>query len=172
MSSVLFTKIKVPNRPEHFWHRIATSLSGKEYYVHTSGIVAVRYKNGKERLLSTYVKHNKDLVVKIINKEYKVKNLVAAEVFSKYRKGVNVIFKDGNFRNCDCYNLQIISKKLLGQRTGILAGRNTKIKINNEVYPSIRAAAKALYVSYQTLIDYLNTGRSSVIDASLKIEKI
>ncbi|MBR2385690.1 hypothetical protein IKA92_07385 [bacterium] len=171
MSSVVFTQIKVPKRPEHFWHRIAISPSGREYYVHTSGIVAVKYKNGKEKVLSAFERDG-DLFVKIINKDYKVKHLVAAEVFSKYRKGTNVIFKDGNFRNCDCYNLQIISKKLLGQRTGILAGRNTKIRINNEVYPSIRAAAKALYVSYQTLIDYLNTGRSSVIDTSLKIEKI
>ena len=155
-----FEKFNLPHRNNHFWHLIHTSESGKLYYIHTSGVVGVVYKNGKEKLLKGFLHHGKDLAVKIDGKCVKVKNLVAREVFEKYRWGIDsIVLRDGNPRNCDCYNMSIYTSQELGERTGHLHGKGVSISIDNKWYPSIRQAAKANNVSYQTILDKLS-GRS------------
>jgi hypothetical protein len=71
---------------------------------------------------------------------------------------------DGNPLNCSADNLIIISKSEHGKRTGHLS-RSQKIIANGVEYMSVRACAKALFVSYQTLLDYINGKYShSVLD--------
>ena len=169
--NIYFDQFKLPHRKNHFWHLIHTSKTGKLYYIHTSGVVGVVHKNGKETLLKGCLHHNKDLVVKIDSKTVKVKNLVAKEIFSNYIEGEHsVVLLDGNPRNCDCYNMAIFTKKQLGELTGFNAGKNQKIKIDGVVYQSIRQAAKANFVSYQTVIDYLSGKYKKSILADKKIK--
>ena len=163
-----FSQFKLPKRNWHWWHLIKETNSGKLYYIHTSGHVAVRYKNGKEKLLTSYF-HKKYAMVKIQDKAYKLKNLVAMEVFPQYRKGMNVINIDGNPLNCDFYNLKLISKSELGKLTGGLS-RSQEIQIGKASFPSVRQASKSLFVSHQTLLDFLKTGKSKTIDLNLKIK--
>lgn len=164
--NLYFKEFKLPRRKNHFWHLIYESPKGKLYYIHTSGNVGVVYKNGQERLLKGYLRKNKDLVVKIGNKPVKIKNLVAKEIFENYTEGIDCIkLLDGNPRNCDCYNMKIFTKQELGMRTGSLHNKGKKIMIDGVTYPSIRKAAKANFVSYQTLLDKVSRKRKkSVLD--------
>ena len=113
-----------------------------------------------------------DLYVKIENEAVKVKSLVAREMCPKYNsQQYSVVLKDGNPKNCDWYNIEIFTKQELGKKTGILAGKNKKVSINGKVYESVRAAAKELFVSYQTLLDYLSGKvNKSVIPKNIKIK--
>lgn len=169
--SLYFKDIKLPHRANHYFHLIHESKLGKLYYIHTSGVVCVRYKNGKERKLEGFVKDD-DLYVKIENKAVKVKSLVAREMCPKYNsQQYSVVLKDGNPKNCDWYNIEIFTKQELGKKTGILAGKNKKVSINGKVYESVRVAAKELFVSYQTLLDYLSGKvNKSVIPKNIKIK--
>lgn len=106
------------------------------------------------------------------NKAYKLKHLVAEKVFKNYHKGVSIVLKDKDPYNCDCYNLKLYSKDVLGKLTGSLAKRSHPIKINDDLFPSVRSAAKSLFVSYQTLLDYLKTGKSTVISSDLQISYV
>lgn len=144
---------------------IKETKTGKLYYIHTSGVVGVVYKNGKEVLLRGALFHNKDLVIKIEGKQMKVKNLVAREVFNGYVEGVHsVVLKDGNPRNCDCYNMRIYTKQELGRATGSKSKKSQPVIIDGVKYSSVRAAAKELFVSYQTILDYLsNKYKKSVL---------
>lgn len=153
---IYFKQFKLPKGDYYFWHLITETPSGKKYFIHTSGVVGVIYKNGKERLLKGYIKKG-CLVVKINNKVVKVKNLVAKEMFSVYIEGKHsVINKDGNPRNCDCFNLKILDSKTLGRKTGGLANLSKAVSVDGVIYKSVRSASKALFCSYQTLLDYLS----------------
>ena len=165
-----FSQFKMPRRGYHWFHLIAETKT-KLYYVHTSGKVLVRYANGKEKILTAYIKHNKYYVVKLLNKEVLVKHLVAKEIFPYFNSAIHsVVNVDGDITNCDCYNLRVYTKEELGQMTGGKTNRCRKVAVGNKVYSSVRAAAKELYVSYQTMLDYLNGKNSKVIDKNLKIK--
>lgn len=170
MSEVYFKKFKVKNRNWHWWRLITETKNGALYYLHTSGKVFVRYKNGVEKELKGYIKRN-DLYLKINGKEQKMKNLVASEVFINYKKGMNVILNDGDPRNCDVYNLSVYTKQQLGKLTGGKNSRKISIVINGVVYPSIRKAAKANFVSYQTLSDFLNKRYKTSVISHLDISE-
>lgn len=173
-NELYFSQFKLPKRANHFWHLIHESQNGRLYYIHTSGVVGVVYKNGKEKLLKGTLHHNKDLIVKIGYKQFKMKNLVAREIFEDYIEGEHsVVLIDGNPRNCDCYNMRIYTKQELGELTGILAKRKQQTTVNGVVYPSVRQAAKDLYVSYQTVLDYVNkkSKKSILENQKIKIEK-
>lgn len=164
-----FSEFHLPQRKHHFFCLIKEMPTGKRYYLHTSGVVLVKYKNGKERRLTGYISKG-NLYVKIGTTATKVKNLVAKECFQKYKPGSHsVTIKDGDPSNCDCYNLQIYTPRQLGKKTGILAKRNFPVLVNDVQYESVRSAAKALFVSYQTLNDYLS-GKSK--NSVLKTQKI
>lgn len=167
-----FRQFKFPHRPEHFLHLIHETKDGKLYYIHTSGVLAVKYKNGKERLIKGTLNNRGHMVVKIEGKTYKLKNLVAAETINGYKPGMPIVMKDGNPRNCDCYNLKMLTPKQLGVKTGGTTKKSIKVSINGKIYNSIRQAAKSIYVSPQTLSDYLHTGKSKVIDPKLNIKLV
>lgn len=169
--STYFKDFNVPvssKHNEYFWrmfYETPDTVRGKRrYYIHTSGIVAVVYQNGKERQLATYLKGNHisppTLQIKICNKYYSVKRLVAESVFPNYNHRMSVVCRDRNPKNCDYNNLIVTSKKNLGKATGHLSSRRTPVFVNiNEQwrpYRSVRAAAKAIHCSYQTILDYLS----------------
>lgn len=58
------------------------------------------------------------------------------------------------------YNLKIVSLQELGKLTGHISKSQRVVEIkNNEIvrdWPSARKAAKDLFVSYQTVMDYCN----------------
>lgn len=156
--SIYFKDIKVPSGNEYFWEKVLTNEYGKTWYIHTSGTVAVKYKYGKEKQLKPFI-NKKDLRVKIAGRDYKVKNLVAAAVYQNYKKGMSVICKDRNQANCDYNNLFVISNRQLGRMTGHMS-KSKKVVIvmsdgSFEFYRSVREVAKALYVSYQTVLNYI-----------------
>ena len=71
--SLYFKDIKLPHRANHYFHLIHESKLGKLYYIHTSGVVCVRYKNGKERKLEGFIKDD-DLYVKIDSNVKSIEN--------------------------------------------------------------------------------------------------
>lgn len=79
-----------------------------------------------------------------------------------------ITYKDGNRENCVFDNLIPISRKHIPS----LAKATAKVcrpvvikefKKEPVVYPSVRAAARALYCSYKTLLDYLGDVRKTSV---------
>ena len=99
----------------------------------------------QERYLAVIVNHNR----------YPVKRLVAQYFSKKWKKGSKILFKDGDETNCNILNLIVYppNKRFGGNR-----GRKIKFKINGKwkTFPSITAAAKALYVSLPSFKRYIN----------------
>lgn len=135
-------------------------------------ITRTNRKSLKETRQTPYVKrqgrNNYPLLkVKFNNKEHIVKQLVAQH-FLTYKNGDAITHKDGDFKNCHKDNLIVTTHKELGQWTGDLA-RSEPIEVvkdgESTWYKSGREAAKSLFVSYQTLYDYLNgrSGKRSVL---------
>jgi len=93
-------------------------------------------------------------VVKINGSEYTLKNLVARHFVPGYKPGDYVEVKNGNPFDCRARNLRLYTKSEHGRRTGYRSS-SQKIIVKGAEYRSIREAAKALHVSYQTILDYL-----------------
>jgi hypothetical protein len=93
--------------------------------------------------------------VKINNKDYRLKNLVAKHFIPGWLKGDYVEVIDGNPFNCRVGNLRIYKRAEHGKRTGHKS-RGQKVLADGIEHRSVRECAKALYVSYQTLFDYMN----------------
>lgn len=176
MYEIYFKDIKVPKGGEYFWIKLLKNNAGKEYFLHTSGIVGVRYKNGKERMLKSWLNSNGDAMVRVSTKQYKLKNLVAKAVFLYYKKGLAVLHKDRNAMNCDYKNLIVTTPSKLGKATGHLANKSMPVKafIGGEWcrFRSVRQGAKALGWSYQTLLDYLNGKHKNAFLEKHKVEYI
>lgn len=169
---MLFQDFKLPHKSNHFWHLFHTTEKGISYYIHTSGVVGVKYKSGKEKLLKGFIAKN-HLYVKIEGKAVKVKNLVAREIFKEYRWGIDsVVLRDGNPRNCDCYNMEMHTPQELGSITGGLSNRSMPVIVEGKEYSSIRQAAKDQFVSRQTISDKISGKyKSSILDGK-KVKKI
>lgn len=116
-------------------------------------IIKTSLKRYKESNVKPYLKDGK-ATVKINGKEYILKHLVAKH-FKKRHDDDNVINIDGNPFNCSVDNLKVISKRDLGFQTGYMS-RSREVIANGIKYRSVRECAKALFVSYQTLFDYLS----------------
>lgn len=88
-----------------------------------------------------------------------LKRLVWQIVHGEITEDWHVQCIDGDERNCNITNLRLISKKEAARLTGPLS-RSQAVVIQEgrycTRYRSVREAAKSLYVSYQTLLDYLN----------------
>jgi len=83
-----------------------------------------------------------------------LKNLVAKHFVKGYRVGDFVECIDGNPFNCKVANLRIYTHSEHGKRTG-WQSRSQAVVVGDVEYRSVREAAKALHVSYQTLLDYM-----------------
>lgn len=150
MREIYFRSFKVPNRSHYFWHLIKESKEGDLYYLHTSGLVAVRYTNGSEKILKADI-INGDKCIKILGRTYKLKYLVAKELYANFNPQIHKItFKDKNPLNCNCYNLLVEGFAIRKQKR--LKG---KIKVNGTEYESYTEAAEVLNCSVRTLTRYL-----------------
>jgi hypothetical protein len=150
--------------------------SGKRftYCVYENGTVTrTAKKSVKETKVKPYLKkgggrNRAYLMVKVNYKEYKVKALVAKYFCYGYKKGISVICADGNQRNCKAENLILCTQKEVGEEYGHLS-KSMPIVVKKDgeekQYRSMRQAAKALFVSYQTVFNYMNgkSGKRSVL---------
>lgn len=120
-----------------------------------------RKKNPKNgyRYLKPFRKRNLFLV-KIKDKDMICARLVANAFIKKLSKEDKVYHK--NKMEWDNYyrNLRVVSLQELGKLTGHLSKSRRVVEIRNDEiirsWPSARKAAKELYVSYQTVMDYCN----------------
>ena len=139
------------------------------YFFSNYGRVKRRWVK-KEVLLNPYrryrnkqLKRSKYAAIKIHNKEV----IVARTIWELFRgpipDGLSVHHKDNTWSNNDLTNLELITPKQLGHKTG---GRTKRRKLvycadNGKTYIGIRAAAKDLYVSHETIRAICNGERKN-----------
>jgi hypothetical protein len=145
------------------------------YYACTDGyILRVLKSTYAEEKVKPYYRRGK-AYGKVNQKDTPIKHLIAKAFIKKYKKGDIVENIDGNPMNCRLDNLRIITKQEFGKKTGG-KGNNIPIVITfpdgqEREYPSIRSAAKDLFVSYQTVIDILNAKYKKTVLDGYKIRK-
>jgi len=130
------------------------------WYANSSGYFYKVVKSTKKVIqLHGYMKDG-DFIIKMGTKTFMAKHLIASKFYKKYYQGICIELIDGNPKNVSITNMRFYSMKTHGKRTGYLAKSKSVVifRIGHEPvhYRSVRAAAKALYCSYQTLSDYLN----------------
>lgn len=120
-----------------------------------------RKKNPKNgyRYLTPFKKHNL-YVVKIKDKDMNCARLVA-NAFIRPLNTNDRVFHKNKFIHDNYYgNLEIVSLKELGKRTGHMSKSQRVVEVKDgEIirdWSSARKAAKDLYISYQTVMDYCN----------------
>lgn len=159
------------------WHTFPTTDKQRYWFsVSEDGkVLRTNKKTYNEVIVPPFYKKGKTAAVKVNGKEQLIKHLVAAAFLVGYESGMGIFHKDGCEKNCSADNLVLVSRSDLGRMTGAMMQRRTPVKLLNlataEVctYASIREAARSLFCSYQTVIDYIN-GR--VKNSALKNYKI
>lgn len=128
------------------------------YQVSNYGRFRKKLKNGY-RYLTPFKKHNL-YQVKIKDKDINCARLVANAFIKELEDNDRVYHINKNNADNFYRNLKILSKKELGKLTGANSKSQSVIEIkNNEIFrrwASARKAAKDLYISYQTVMDYCN----------------
>lgn len=138
------------------------------YYVTNAGsLIKISKKTSRSFNIEGHLKHNV-LIVKIGERQLSLKKLVV-DKFSKFKfpNYYCIGHKDKNPNNCSLKNLYAYSYTNHGKKTGWMSkSKPVAVVLGGvpRVYRSVREAAKALYVSYQTLLDFLNGSvKSSVL---------
>ena len=133
-----------------------------DYY---ANIRRIWSKSGKRTKMTAHIKKGESVIRLTgfdgIRAWYKVAHLMALTLIKGYRKGVSVYHVDGVKTNNTLSNLKLANKRSLGKLTGADSRRRTVAKCAVggeivEIYPSARAAARANFFSYQTIIDRCN----------------
>jgi len=84
---------------------------------------------------------------------------IVATAFIRSTDNLYIHHIDGNYKNCRADNLELLEKSKHGILTGYQKSQSKEIQLLDEKgnvikeYRSSRTAAKALYVSYQTILD-------------------
>lgn len=147
-------------RYEHF-QRLIAETSRRLYYVSTKGEVFAHDKfSSKVTKLEPYLKQGKPRLSIHHTKDPYLKHCVWFVATGHWPTiDENVIPIDGNEQNCDFTNLKLVDKREVAKVTGPMSQSQAVIVQERgqppKEYRSVRQAAKALYVSYQTLLDYL-----------------
>lgn len=136
---------------------------GRRYYVTSDGKFFVAYKNGGIRYLNGYIKKNhgrKEHHVKLGDKDYTSKNLIASLFLEEYKSGDVVILRDNNPGNVDMNNLIVIDRAVYARMTGPMS-RSKQVGLYEDgklvrTFRSAREAGRKLYCSYQMVNDYCN----------------
>lgn len=153
-------------RYEHF-DQLVEETHRKLFYVSTRGYAYTIDKfSGKRTDLKPCWHRNYCRVgfsSKIFGRNPSLKKLVWYVAYKEVPDTLNycIMTRDGNGMNCSIENLYLEKPCSVRHRTGAMAGRNFPVIVQEYKkeaveYSSVREAAKALYVSYQTLSDYLN----------------
>ena len=138
--------------------------------------VITPYIKRSPRTTSKGVHGRERLMVKIHGEEVSASRIIAeAFVPRPTPKHDIVLHIDGIYSNLDSTNLKWVTKSEAGKLTGFSPDRARRVVHTADngiktVYPSVRAAAKALYLSYQTVHDYCN-GKVKQPLANLQFEK-
>lgn len=120
-----------------------------------------RKKNPKNgyRYLKPFRKRNL-FQVKIKDKDFNCARLVANAFIKTLCKEDRVYHKNKNESDNYYRNLEVVSLKELGKRTGHISKSQRVVEVKDEDiirdWPSARKAAKDLFISYQTVMDYCN----------------
>lgn len=131
------------------------------YYFSNYGRVK-RIGKTKEWLINPYVKTtkrgHKALYIHIKNKDVRVSIVIYELFIGSIPTGYRVHHKDNIYTNNDYMNLELLSMKELGHKTG---GRSSRRKLiydidNQCFYKGTREAAVKLHTNRQTISDYCN----------------
>ncbi len=139
-----------------------------KYQASKEGQVRRVFASGKTRLMTPYHKKmsgSQRLVIKLTkngkSKEEILMRMIALTFLGEAPDGFVPYHKNGCQSENHVNNIAYISRKELGEKTGGQSKRRPVVKINAkgnvmDVYTSARAAAKANFMSYQTVIDRCN----------------
>ena len=115
-------------------------------------------KNGY-RYLKPFRKRNL-FMVKIKDKDFNCARLVADNFIKRLSPTERVYHKNKMENDNRVYNLKVVSLKELGELTGHISKSQRVVEVKDDEiirdWPSARKAAKDLFVSYQTVMDYCN----------------
>lgn len=132
-----------------------------DYRYQVSNYGRFRKKNPKNgyRYLQPFRKDNL-FQVKIKDKSMNCARLVANHFIRPLNKNDRVYHKNHYEFDNRSENLEILSLSELGKRTGFISRSQRVVEIKNDEifrdWNSARKAAKDLYISYQTVMDYCN----------------
>ena len=130
----------------------------KRYQVSNFGRFRKEIKKGY-RYLKPFRKKNL-IIVKIRDKEFNCARLVATYFIRPLKDDERVYHKNKLDFDNFYRNLEIMSLSKLGRITGHVSKSKRVVEVkNNEIirsWRSARKAAKELFVSYQTVMDYCN----------------
>lgn len=135
------------------------------YFATWDGKIVRVYESGKTRQLKGYKKGNL-YCVKLTNhhgitKEYTFQRIIWETFKGPIPPGYLVTRKIAVLTENGMHNLRLRTKQQHGKKTGALA-RSKQVELLNEKgeiidsWSSARKAAKELYFSYQTIMDYCN----------------
>lgn len=139
-----------------------------KYQVNSEGNVRRIYKNGKTKMLTSYLKNQRKRYVYVVkltidgkSREEIILGLMARTFLGPAPKGYVPYHINGCKSENNIQNIAYISKKELGKRTGAKSRRKSVVKIDSngeivDVYSSAREAARQNYMSYQTVMDRCN----------------
>ena len=141
----------------------------KSYECSNQGGVRKKLQGGIYKILHPYAKNRfnkkgkanrKMLAVKCGNKEFALSRLIA-EVFIPHTADEKIVLiKDRKWKHVWVENLEWVSRKKAGSKTGYCPSRSIEVERLDdegnviETYRSAREAGKALFMSYQTALDY------------------
>jgi hypothetical protein len=129
------------------------------YSVRSDGqVLRTNKKNYAETVVKPYSCNGKR-VVAIRRKKYNVDALVAKNFLADYKPQCIIQHLNGDEWDCDKDNLRIISRADFNARATLKSATEGKhlrpLIIDGVYYPSVRAAARGVYVTLQTLKNYL-----------------
>ena len=138
------------------------------YQADREGNIRRLYQNGKVRILTPYHKKmsgSQRLVVKLTangkSREVVVVQAIARTFLGPPPAGYIPVHRNGCQSDNYVNNIKYISRQQAGKIYGARSKRKAVVKIDGhgeivEVYPSARRAAKANYLSHQTVTDRCN----------------
>lgn len=131
--------------------------SGKRYFYsvcENGKVIKCSRIHYVESAVKPYLKRG-HATVKINQREYTLKNLVAKHFIECYCAGDYVeVLSDDPF-DCAVWNLRLYTQSEHGRRTAPRV-KSQGVVANGIEYESIRKCAAALHCSYQTVLDYLS----------------
>lgn len=151
------------NPGDDIWREIPGFESVYEINYHGK----IRRTCGKGKRTITPITKRGVAVVRLVlpggqRKEYRLHTLVAKAFLAPPAQPGMVLYHPNGARKDNCAgNLEWITSKELGRKTGAAAKRRPVIKMDSQgdivaFYPSARASARENYMSYQTIIDRCN----------------
>lgn len=157
--------MKLNQKQIEIWKDIK-GYEGK-YQVSYQGQIRRIYPSGKIRILKPYIKQNaRSILVIGLTKDRKKKEIpvhsLVGQAFLREPKKNEVLYHiNGLIKDNWASNLEWIDRRKLGQLTGPQSRKKGVVKIDSngemiDFYSSARQAAKANFMSYQTIIDRCN----------------